>query len=116
MPRMKTYASFADWKKDQTAQNQRLIGALGRVVEAAAPHLAKTVKWGQGCWADAGAPKVYIHTEDDHVQLGFYRGSTLEDPERRLVGSGKYVRHVRVRTARDIDHDAFADLIEQATR
>ena len=41
---------------------------------------------------------------------------TLKDPERLLVGNGKHVRHVKVRTPGDIDHDAFFDLIEAATR
>ena len=114
MPKMKAYASFADWKKDQSPKNKRLIGALSRVIDQVAPHLVKTVKWGQGCWADGGDPKVYIHTEDDHVQLGFYRGARMDDPLRLLEGKGQYVRHVKVRTTRDIDQDAFSDLIAQA--
>ena len=113
---MKAYASFAEWKRDQSAKNQRLIGALGKLIDTAAPHLTKTVKWGQGCWADAAVPKVYIHAEEDHVQLGFYSGSKMSDPEGLLVGKGKYVRHVKVRTARDIDPAAFAALVSQATR
>jgi hypothetical protein len=114
MPKMKAYASYAEWKQDQSAKNQRLITALGRVIEAAAPHLVETVKWGQGCWADEGEPKVYLHAEEDHVQLGFYRGSTMKDPGQLLVGNAKHVRHVKVRTARDIDRDAFSQLIAQA--
>ena len=114
MPKMKAYASFADWKKDQSAKNKRLISALQRVIGGAAPLLRTTVKWGQGCWAaEDGDPKVFIHTEEDHVQLGFYRGSSLEDPCELLVGSAKYVRHVKVWTAGDIDATAFAELIAQ---
>lgn len=113
MPKMKAYASFVEWKKDQSAGNKRLIGALTRVIDDAAPHFVKTVKWGQGCFAHDGAPKIYIHAEDDHVQLGFYAGSKMRDPQGLLVGSGKHVRHVKVRTARDIDRDAFAELIAQ---
>jgi hypothetical protein len=113
---MKAYASFAEWKQDQSAKNKRLIGALTRVIEGAAPHLVKIVKWGQGCWADEGAAKVFIHTEGDHVQLGFYSGSTMKDPQGLLVGKGKHVRHVKVRTASDIDPAAFAELIAQAIK
>jgi hypothetical protein len=110
---MKAYASFADWKKDQSPKHIRLIGALTQIIEATAPHLARAVKWGQGCWLDEGSPRVYIHAARDHVQLGFYRGSALKDPKHLLVGSGQYVRHVKVRTARDIDPAAFAALIAQ---
>lgn len=111
---MKAYESFADWKKDQSPKHVRLIGALTRIIEASAPHLTRAVKWGQGCWLDEGNPKIYIHAAKDHVQLGFYRGSSLKDPERLLVGSGSYVRHVKVRTGHDIDAATFRALIEQA--
>ena len=116
MPKMKKYESFADWKKDQSAKNKRLIGALQRLIKATAPHLTTTVKWGQGCFVDGDAPKIYIHTEDDHVQLGFYAGASLDDPEDLLNGSGKYVRHVKVCTAKDIQPKAFAALIKQVAK
>jgi hypothetical protein len=110
---MKAYASFADWKKDQSPKHIRLIGALTKVIETAAPHLVRAVKWGQGCWVDEGNPKVFIHAAADHLQLGFYRGSALKDPKNLFVGAGQYVRHVKVRTAGDIDRAAFTALIAQ---
>ncbi len=110
---MKAYATFADWKKDQSPKHVRLIGALSRIIDAKAPHLTRAAKWGQGCWLDEASPKVYIHAAKDHVQLGFYRGSSLKDPNHLLAGSGQYVRHVKVRTAGDIDAAAFRALIAQ---
>jgi hypothetical protein len=111
---VKKYDSYAAWKKDQSPRNRRLIGALSRLIESVAPHLTQTVKWGQGCFADGDVPKVYIHAEDDHVQLGFYRGTSLDDPDGLLCGSGKYVRHVKVRSAAGIDAAALSALIRQA--
>lgn len=111
--RMTAYGSFSDWKKDQSARNQKLIGTLERLIRKTAPHLRTTVKWGQGCWVDGTAPKIYIHAEDDHIQFGFYNGSSLKDPDKRLVGSGKYVRHIKVHSAKEIDTEAFTDFIQQ---
>ena len=111
--KMKAYASFAEWKRDQSTGNQRLITALAKIVKEAAPDFTQTVKWGQGCWVLDGAPKVYIHVEPDHVQFGFYAGARLEDPEGLLVGSGKHVRHVKVFTTKDIDREALVALLEQ---
>jgi hypothetical protein len=111
--KMKAYGSFAEWKSDQSAKNQRLIGALAGLVKKAAPEFSPAVKWGQGCWTLAGAPKVYIHAEPDHVQFGFYGGSTLKDPRRVLAGSGKHVRHVKVFTTRDLAREALVALVEQ---
>jgi hypothetical protein len=114
MPKMKQYASYAEWKRDQSARNKRLIGVLERLISETAPQLTRTVKWGQGCFADEESHRVYIHAEDDQVQLGFYLGATFDDPAGLLAGSGKYVRHVNVRSASDLDPESFAALIRQA--
>lgn len=113
---MKAYASFAEWKKDQTVGNQGRIGLLQRLLKKTAPQLTTTVKWGQGCWLSGETSKIYIHAETDHVQLGFHRGSSLKDPKKLLAGKGKYVRFIRVHSAKDIDAAAFAALILQAVK
>lgn len=111
--KMKAYASFAEWKRDQSATNQRLINALARLVKQTAPEFTTSVKWGQGCWTLDGTPRVYIHAEPDHVHFGFYAGSTLKDPDGLLVGKGKHVRHVKVFAVKDIPQQALVDFIQQ---
>ena len=111
--KMKAYGSFSEWKRDQSAKNQRLITALVGLVKKTAPEFTPAVKWGQGCWKLGDVPKVYVHAEPDHVQLGFYAGATLDDPARLLAGSGKHVRHVKVSTTRSLPREALAALVEQ---
>ncbi len=111
--KMKAYPSFSAWKRDQSEANQKLINSLARLVRETAPEFTPTVKWGQGCWTLDGEPKVYIHAEPDHLHFGFHAGSTLKDPERLLVGSGKYVRHVKVFATTRIPRKALAALVEQ---
>jgi hypothetical protein len=111
--KMKAYASFAAWKRDQSAKNQRVITALTGLVRQAAPGFTPTVKWGQGCWTLGDDPKIYFHAEPDHVQFGFYAGSTLKDPHRVLAGSGKFVRHVKVSAATGIPREALVALVAQ---
>jgi hypothetical protein len=111
--KMKSFASFDEWKRDQSAKNQRLIDALSGLVKKTAPEFTPTVKWGQGCWTLGDTPKVYIHAEPDHVQFGFYAGAKLKDPEGLLVGSGKHVRHVKVSTTKGIPRKALVALLEQ---
>jgi hypothetical protein len=49
-----------------------------------------------------------------HVNLQFFRGTELEDPEGLLEGSGKSGRHVKLRNASDVDGVAVGRLVEQA--
>jgi hypothetical protein len=112
--KMKAYASFELYQADQPPQNQRVIRELRLFVERAAPQLEESVKWGNGCWLSGKEPVAYVYSAPDHVQFGFFRGSSLDDPEGLLEGTGQYVRHVKVRRPRDIDEAAFAALLRQA--
>ena len=49
-----------------------------------------------------------------HVNVGFFRGAELADPAGLLEGTGKYMRHVKLRPGGDIDAPALIKLIESA--
>lgn len=113
---MKSYASFDLWAADQTAKHRRFIKSLQALVEGSAPRLTEAVKWGNGCFIGKKQPVIYLHAEDDHLQFGFFNGAALSDPENRLQGSGRFVRHIKIRKPRDIDESYFSKLIRDAVR
>lgn len=114
--KMKAYASFTDWKSDQSVKNKKLITALTKLIQKTVPQFSTMVKWGQGCWVLEDRPKVFIHCEDDHVQLGFYAGTKMKDPQKLLIGKGKHVRHVKIFTPKDIKPKEFSELVAQVIK
>lgn len=116
MAKMKAYASFDLYLADQPPKNRTVIRALRRFVGRAAPKLTESVKWGNGCWVKGKAPVSYVYSAPDHVQFGFFRGASLDDPRGLLQGKGEYVRHVKLRTPKDLDEAAFRALLRQAAR
>jgi len=64
------------------------------------------------CIADAAF--AYVNAFKAHVNVGFFRGAELVDPARLLEGTGKYMRHVKLRPDGDIDALALIKLIEMA--
>ena len=116
MKKMKAYASFDDYVKDQTRANQAIIRALRRFVKRVEPELNETVKWGNGCWVGSSGPVAYVHSEADCVQFGFFHGAALDDPGGLLEGKGEYVRHTKLRKPSGIDERPFAALLRQAAK
>jgi hypothetical protein len=114
MTRMKIYGSFDDYLKDQSSRNQAIIRGLRRLVKRVEPGLSEAVKWGNGCWVGGSGPVAYVYSAPDHVQFGFFRGSSLKDPRGLLEGKGRYVRHTKVREPSAIDERSFAALLRQA--
>lgn len=45
----------------------------------------------------------HVVTYTTHVNLGFNRGAQLPDPDSILQGSGKLIRHIRIRNHEDLD-------------
>ena len=54
----------------------------------------------------------YIGAFKEHVNLGFYYGVDLPDPEGLLEGSGKKLRHVKVEQLSQLEQPALRQLIE----
>jgi hypothetical protein len=95
------------------AGQRALVQKLRRLVKAQAPHLVELMKWGNVCWV--GASNVcLIHVADDHLDFGFFLGTSLPDPKGILVGKGRFLRMVKVRKAADIRPQELADVIASA--
>jgi hypothetical protein len=55
-------------------------------------------------------------TGNEHVTFIFLRGAALSDPEGLLEGTGKFVRHVKVRTVQDVKKPALKKLLVEAAK
>jgi hypothetical protein len=60
------------------------------------------------------APFGYVGAFKDHVNVGFFYGALLKDPARLLEGSGKRMRHVKLRPGQATDAAALGKLIDAA--
>jgi hypothetical protein len=58
----------------------------------------------------------YVDAFMAHVNVGFFRGAELADPQGLLEGSGKLMRHVKLRPEGEVDAAALEKLIENAYR
>jgi hypothetical protein len=56
----------------------------------------------------------YVGVFKAHVNVGFFRGLDLPDPSGLLEGTGKLMRHVKVRPGRPIEDGAVRALIQAA--
>jgi len=60
------------------------------------------------------APFAYVGVFRDHVNVGFFRGASLKDPAGLLEGTGKRMRHVKLKPGREINVAALSDMIDAA--
>jgi hypothetical protein len=99
------------------AETARTVRSLVRtrhpdVVEIARPgERAVSFGFGERKMTEAYA---YVMPQRAHLNLGFFRGTSLPDPAGLLEGTGKALRHVKMRAPEDAGRDAVGALIDAA--
>ena len=56
----------------------------------------------------------YVNAFKAHVNVGFFRGADLPDPHGLLEGTGRFMRHVKLRPEGEVDTAALRQLIDTA--
>jgi len=56
----------------------------------------------------------YVNAFGAHVNVGFFRGAEIADPAGLLEGTGRFMRHVKLRPGHEMDAEALTNLISVA--
>lgn len=56
----------------------------------------------------------YVNSFTEHVNVGFFQGTELPDPDGLLEGTGKFMRHVKIRRESSLAEDSLSALIQAA--
>ena len=80
----------------------------------------ETVRLGDNAATYGVGPKkmtdgyAYIMPMRGYINLGFYQGAVLADPKRLLEGTGKGLRHVKIRSLTEADRRVVRALVAAA--
>jgi hypothetical protein len=83
-----------------------IMEKIRQLITETVPGVSEEFKWSRPVFK-SNRDFVYIQATKSHVNLGFFNFEKLDDPENRLEGSGKKMRHVKLFTPDDIDADLF---------
>ena len=83
------------------------------VVEVPWPR-QKTIGYGVGL-KKMSEHFCYIAVFKNHINLGFFYGSDLPDPENLLEGTGKRLRHIKISQGEQLENPAIRDLVVAAS-
>ena len=98
---------------------QDAFKVLREMVRRAAPHAQERAiaGWnGVTFCSERQGFLFYIRPLKGALNLGFYRGDLLSDPQHLLRGFSRTLRFVRIREERDVQSEALRQLLEEAVR
>jgi hypothetical protein len=120
MPINETHGSFEDILRAAGPRLRPLCQSLRNLIASLDKDSVEVV-WPRQEIASFGVgPKkmtehyAYIGIQSSYVNLGFYYGAALSDPTHLLEGTGKCLRHIKIRTAAEVKNAAIAALLRNA--
>lgn len=94
-----------DYFEKQEEGVRQIALALRDHINLLAPHLTYALAWNFPCWSDRERIlSVIAHKDRCNLQL-FYGAELAEHFPARIEGTGKALRHVKIRSVPDIDDE-----------
>ena len=97
------------------AEHQHTLTALRDLIFEAVPDTKESFKWKQPVYSTE-KDYLYLKANKGHVNLGFFSFDKIENPAYPLEGTGKRMRHIKIKHMDDFDREGLKDMILQASK
>jgi hypothetical protein len=102
------------WMRECTGHLESVARAWFDVMRDCGDDVRELMHDGHPVACVSDAAFAYVDAFKAHVNVGFFRGAEIADPARLLEGTGRFMRHVKLRPERAVDASALKALIEVA--
>lgn len=106
--------AIAEWWGEQPPELRTIAQRWFTVMRGCGDDVREVLHDDQPTACIGDAAFAYVDAFTAHVNVGFFCGAELADPAGLLEGTGKYMRHVKLRPDRAVDAAALGQLIEAA--
>lgn len=111
---VETDPAIGSWLSTQPTELRPLAQTWFARMRRCGPDVRELMHDGYATVCVEGAPFAYVGAFSAHVNIGFFHGAALADPARLLQGTGKSMRHVKVKPGLTFDRSALEALIAAA--
>ena len=101
------------WISEHDPALRQIAETLRNIILNVDPQFRESVKWSNPIYEKRGKV-LYLAATERYVSLGFFNGVHLSDPDGRIEGTGKKMRHVKVKALEDIDVEQFESWVGEA--
>ena len=102
------------WMKEQPGELRSIARQWFGVMRKCGDEFRELMHDGCPVACVGDAPFCYVNAFTAHVNVGFFHGAELPDPAGLLQGSGKHMRHVKLKPGAAVNSAALSKLIDEA--
>ena len=103
-----------EWLAGKPEELQAIASKWFKVISSCGPDVQEIFHDGHPIGCVENAPFTYVNAFSKHVNVGFFYGMDLPDEKGLLEGSGKRMRHIKLKPGEEQDEAAIQLLIEVA--
>jgi len=104
------------WLERQSGELGAIANRWYAVIRECGPDVQELLHDGFPTFCVNGVAFAYVNVFKAHVNVGFFHGLALPDPARLLEGTGKNMRHVKLRPESPVNARALEALIKAAVK
>jgi hypothetical protein len=97
-----------DYINNASKEHPEIMRRVRQILHEAVPGAVESFKWSRPVFGTA-RDFAYLKTAKNHVTLGFYKFRKLEDKNNLLEGTGKDLRHIKLKSVADINQPLLSE-------
>jgi hypothetical protein len=113
---VKRAPAVESWFEEDPGELRAIARRWFEVMRGCGADVRELLHDGQPTACVGDAAFAYVNAFKAHVNVGFFRGAEAADPEGLLQGTGKFMRHVKLRPGEEVNAMALKQLINAAYR
>ena len=107
--------SIDDYVAKRPGWQKGVIAQLREILREGAPGATEEIKQGHPVY-DWNGPFAHIAALPKEVNLGFWRGAAMTDPQGLLSGNSDRMKHVKITQPAQMERPALVALVREAVR
>jgi hypothetical protein len=100
---------------EASADQKQIMGQLRQLIHENVPGVTEEFKWSRPVFRST-KDFAYFKTSKAHLTLGFTSFANLDDKDNLLEGTGKDMRHIKIKKPSDINAQLLAGWFKAAAQ
>ena len=88
-----------------------LLESIRQLIHEAVPGTTEAIKWRMPVFAKT-KDYAYLRFSKNHLTFGFYNSERIVDTNNLLEGTGKSMKHIKIRNKDDIDDSLISEWLK----
>ncbi len=101
-------SKVTEYVENAPASQKGILEAIREMIHENISEVSEKIKWGFPVFRKT-KDFAYIRVAKNHTTLGFYNFERINDVENILEGEGNTLRHIKIRTAEDMNLNKLAE-------